>query len=110
MATFKQRKKLQLDNFRNHDLYPGRLISKSKNEYLKKHPGHQVFFNANVFGANSGKIWYGDLDINIDASILQSIAEELNETLYILPEHLGRFGSERKSLEKIQKDAVWHTT
>jgi len=71
----------------------GRMISGSKSTYRKAYKDHLVVFNANVCTSN-GKIWYGDLDITLDAERLQKLADTLNTIIYVLYESDGRFECE----------------
>lgn len=65
--------------------HPGRLISYSKS--LGPAGG---IYNANIFNERAKRIWYGDIDIVRDREKLLNLADRLG-TLYILPEHKGRF-------------------
>lgn len=65
--------------------HPGRLISFSKS--LGPAGG---IYNANIFNESAKRIWYGDIDIVRDRENLLNLADHLG-TLYILPEHKGRF-------------------
>lgn len=88
------------------DLHEGRLVSWSKSEYVTAHPSNRVYFNANIFTESEGKVWYGDLDVTVSMSVLQSIANEGKETLYILRELDGRFGNETIDISVIKSKAV----
>ena len=71
-------------------------------EYVgKKYPDNEVYFNANIFTLEEGKIWYGDLDLTLDESNLTKIAKELNVDIYILSEMDGRFENEKSSKKQI---------
>jgi hypothetical protein len=83
----------------------GRLLSGSKSEYRNRFPGHEVYFNANIFSDN-GKEWYGDLDLTIDGPILQKVATEAECKLYVLRELDGRFEAERAPFGEIKGKAV----
>ncbi len=78
-----------------------RLISGSKSGYRKRFPDHEVYFNANIFTEN-GKIWHGDLDLNLDSERLQSLANELQTDLYVLFEMDGRFENEQRKFSEIK--------
>lgn len=91
--------------FEDNGLYQGRLISGSKSGYRNRYPDHDILFNANIFIPSKGKVWYGDLDITLDAPVLQKICNEYNEEMIIVPEMLGRFGTENRSYDEISKDA-----
>jgi hypothetical protein len=80
--------------FDSRGLLEGRMLSFSKSHYRKEHPEHQVLFNANVFCEESGKIWYGDINLTLEGNLLGEIATELNTTLYVLREMDGRFENE----------------
>ena len=86
----------------------GRMLSGSKSGYMNANPDHEVYFNANVF-TREGKLWWGDLDITIDAEKLQNIAEAMGEKLYVLREMDGRFENEEISEIEIMKKAVFTT-
>lgn len=93
--------------FSSFDLPIGRSIVQSadKGLYCKTHKGDLVFFNSNIIIRSVGKIWYGDLNINLDFDNLKEIADVLNEDLYILMEGDARFGYENESIEKLIKKA-----
>jgi hypothetical protein len=63
----------------------GRLISASKSSYSDQHPDHEVLFNACVFDAQAVEIWFGDLDLTLDAPRLQQLADLFGE-IYVTPE------------------------
>jgi hypothetical protein len=94
------------ESFLDRGLISGRLISISKSGYREKYPDHDVYFNANVFVLGEGKVWYGDLDINLDREILTEIASECGVTLYVLSEMDGRFENENLSDSKILEKSV----
>jgi hypothetical protein len=73
--------------------YPGRMILGSKSGYRKMRPDNVAVFNANLCLSNE-KIWYGDVDVTMDAENLSLIARKAGETIYILSEMDARFGSE----------------
>lgn len=87
----------------------GRMISGSKSAYRERHPDHEVCFNANVFSAQQGKIWYGDLDLTLDSEKLDRIAESLGEKLYVVREMDGRFENETLSEIKVMQKAIYTT-
>lgn len=93
--------------FSSFGLPIGRSITPSpdKGSYCKIHEGDLVYFNANIIIRSVGKIWYGDLNINLDFDNLKEIADVLNEDLYILMEGDARFGYENESIEKLIKKA-----
>lgn len=80
--------------FMENGLPMGRMISMSKSGYRDKNPDNLVVFNANIFVLGEGKIWYGDLDITKERTVLEDIAKELGKDLFILREMDGRFGKE----------------
>ena len=95
--------------FTKKGLNPGRMISGSKSLYLRMYPNHTVIFNGNIFTEKRGKVWWGDLDLTRDTEILEEIANEAQENLYILPESSGRWErGDRKELylSEIQNDAT----
>ena len=102
---------LIIDNiFLSHDLRCGRLIASSKSGYLAKYESieqkNKVIFNANIIINDLGKIWFGDLDCNVDIQKLQSIAIQLNTPLYILREMDCRFGNENLPINSLIKKSV----
>lgn len=86
-------------------LFAGRMISHSKSFYRSKYNKHEVYFNANIFTA-AGKVWWGDIDLTVSGAILQGIADDTGETLYVLRELDGRFENEGRSGEEAAKYAV----
>jgi hypothetical protein len=92
--------------FKQNGLNNGRMISATKSSYIKNNPGHEVYFNANVFILGEGKIWYGDLDLDKDTEKLKFVAAELGKSLYVLKEKDGRFGREKLSDPEILELAV----
>lgn len=93
--------------FTKYNFPLARMISGSKSAYREKYPKNEIFFNANIFIENLGKIWYGDLDITKDKDDLNKIAAQIGVKLYVVREMDGRFGVETKSIEEIIKNAVW---
>lgn len=77
--------------------FPGRMISGSKSGYRMRFPDNRPVFNANVC-VESGKIWYGDLDLTLDGDKLQGLANELGERVYVLYEMDARFENEERPL------------
>jgi hypothetical protein len=69
---------------------PGRMISGKK----RCPDGHVCVFNANVCLKSKGKIWFGDLDLTLDADELLRLAAELREDVYVLREMDARFTTE----------------
>lgn len=91
--------------FSSYDLPQGRVISPDKGTYCKSHEGDLVIFNANIITKTHGKLWYGDLNINLDFDNLKEVADKLKEDLYILMEGDARFGYENQPVEKLMKKA-----
>jgi FAD synthase len=84
----------------------GRMISGSKSGYRSAYPTHEVYFNANIFAQNEGKVWYGDIDLTLDHHKLQTVANITGCKLFILREHDGRFEFEDLSETEFIKKAV----
>lgn len=93
------------DLFQSEGLIPGRMISGSKSGYRRMYPDNEVYFNANIVIESLGKIWYGDLDIDVDRNKLEKVARKLNEPIYVLSEMDCRFGNETKPIEELIKKA-----
>lgn len=88
----------------------GRMISSSKYSYTQLYPNNQPVFNANVcvetthvfkvgkklfrIGKRVEKVWFGDLDITLDAPKLQEFADKSGLTVYVLHERDARFDTE----------------
>jgi hypothetical protein len=64
--------------------WEGRMISGSKSGYMKRNPGNEVYFNANIFVLGEGKIWWGDLDLTKDREVLTEISASCGKKFYIL--------------------------
>ena len=88
----------------------GRMISGSKSGYTDKYPKNVAIFNANIVTKEHGKVWYGDLDLTVDAMKLKDVSGEVDEVLYILRESDARFGAENKKPKELIGLAVWDTT
>ena len=95
--------------FEAYKFYTGRMIGGSKSGYSSQHPDELIVFNANILMPGYGKVWYGDLNLTADYSVLKDIAKSLNTTLYVLWESDGRFGEENKPLTALLDKAVWST-
>lgn len=80
----------------------GRLLSGSKSGYLENNPSHKVFFNGNIFNSGAWLLWYGDIDLNLDAEKLQKLANQLNECLYVTSENPYRW--ESPDIETLEAD------
>ncbi len=89
--------------------YSGRLLCGSKSTYRRKYPEHYVLFNANLFTINYGKIWYGDIDLNIDKNKIVKISEQLKETVFLIPEWEGRFDNTKLIDSEIMEKCYWDT-
>ena len=98
------------DNYRklfdDNNLSTARLLSWSKSTYRNNHPDDLIMFNANILAESKGKIWYGDININLDKNDLQNIADILGEDLYVLYETDCRFENENKSIDELINKAV----
>jgi len=92
--------------FMNNGLMIGRMISGSKSGYRDRYPKNLVVFNANIVTKSRGKVWHGDLDVTIDYEKLESVAEVLEEDLYILYEMDGRFENEDAGFPYWESKAV----
>jgi hypothetical protein len=82
------------------------MIGGSKSLYREANPGNEVFFNANIFTVEDGKIWYGDIDYTKDQKTLEKIATKLERNIYILKELDGRFENEKLKANQIKKKAI----
>lgn len=92
--------------FLENELVQSRLICGSKSLYRERHPNNLAIFNANVVTKKLGKCWYGDLDIDVDADKLISVAKILNEDLHILYEMDCRFENENAKPDDLIKKAL----
>lgn len=84
---------------------PGRMISGSKLAYSNAHPGHVVFFNANLYDSQGTKIWYGDVDVTLDRPKLEQIARDLKCCVYVTSESPFRWNEGttlKETLREIQ--------
>ena len=95
--------------FESHSLYVARMLG-SKWQYHEQHPEDLIVWNANVLISDYGKVWYGDLNLTQDYILLKSIADALDNTLYVLWESDGRFGEENKPIDELIKKSMWNTT
>lgn len=98
------------DYFKNNDLVIGRTICWSKSVYREDNPNSICYFNANIVTLNTGKVWWGDLDITKSGETLKAIADEIGETLYVLREMDARFEDEPLDGLHLITKAVWDTT
>jgi hypothetical protein len=95
-----------LSTFYDKGFIPGRMISGSKTFYRKNYPNNEVYFNANIFVLDEGKIWWGDLDLTRDKEILEDISISCGKKLYVLRELDGRFENEAPSNSFIMERAI----
>jgi len=89
--------------FREHKLFDGGMISGSKSRYRSQHPDNLIVFNGNIFTPKKGKIWWGDLDITLDAKKLQSVCDIIGKEIIVVKEMHGRFGGEKRNYKTIKK-------
>lgn len=94
-----------IEQFEKNGFIVGRLIASSKSSYRNFYPGHTVYFNANIFTLENGKVWYGDVDLTIDLESLQKIANQIKKDLYVLTEMDGRFENTQLNEEQIKEKA-----
>lgn len=93
-----------------NDFFNGRMIGHSKSAYREKNPHNTIAFNGNIFIKDKRtfkKIFWGDLDINVDGEALKAIAIESKKTLYVLNEMDGRF--ENDNQQDVVSLAIWNT-
>ena len=90
--------------FEKHKFFMGRIIG-SKSGYRNQFPDNYVLFNANIFTPFKHKVWYGDLDITLDAKNLQKVCDEIGEEMIVVSEMKGSFGAEEMKYKKIRKMA-----
>jgi hypothetical protein len=69
-----------------------RLIAQSKSGYIRRHPQHALIFNATIADSTGRRLWWGDLDLTIDESILVQLAERVGLDLYVYYEGDSRRG------------------
>jgi hypothetical protein len=84
----------------------GRLLCHSKSEYANRNPGDTVFFNGCVFDSRSSAIWYGDINITLDSAKLQTLADKLEQTVFVTREHPWQWRSDEG--RKLYDDLVAH--
>jgi len=85
-----------------------RLIGGSKSYYYRTHPHHVIYFNANIFTKEDGKIWYGDIDLTLDEEKLKQLSIEADKEVFLLSEMSGRFENEKNTHPK--NDAMWSSS
>ena len=83
-----------------------RVIGGSKSLYRARNPGHLVVFDANIFTEARGKVWYGDLDLTLDGPVLQGVAIECKQSLYILSKNDGSLQHEIRPFAEVIMLAV----
>ena len=93
------------DRLKKHGLIAGHMLSYSKSTYYRNNPNHEAYFNANIF-TRDGKVWWGDIDLTISGELLQKVADEAGEALYVLREHDGRWENETRPFKEVKKLAV----
>lgn len=91
--------------FSSNNLDLGRTIAEDKAKYCKENQGDLIIFNANIITKKNGKIWYGDLNINVDFDNLKNVADQINQDLYILMEGDARFGYEKQPIKSLIEKA-----
>lgn len=82
-----------------------RLVGMSKTDYRNRHPDHKVYYNANIFTQEDGKIWFGDIDLTLDEKNLKQLSVELDKEIFLMREMDGRFENEDTAL--LKEKAVW---
>lgn len=89
-------------------LHQARLISGSKSFYRSKFPENEIYFNANIFVEDMGKVWHGDLDITLDSEKLQEVANQIKKPFFVLSEMSGRFEfQDRKDYKDVAKASFY---
>lgn len=86
--------------FDKNGLHISRMIGFSKSQYREANPYHEIYFNANIITINYGKVWHGDLDVDLDKEKLIAIAKKIKEPLFILYEHDARFENENRPIKE----------
>lgn len=72
-----------------HYLGPvGAMITGSKSTYISRHPGHRVYFNAQL-AIDGVVVWLGDLDLDDPkcSQRLSAIASEVGVPVHVMPEN-----------------------
>ena len=97
--------------FEKYGFRCSRMVSGSKSFYRTQFPKNEVYFNCNIYTAEDGKLWWGDIDYTLDRGKLVSIATEFNKVLYILSEMDGRFENEKRytrpQLEELAQKTIY---
>lgn len=83
-----------------------RMLSGSKSGYKSAHPGHDVYFNANIIIESEGKIWHGDLDLTLDIKKLKKVRKIIGEPIYILRESDARWDNENLPIKELIEKAI----
>ncbi len=91
--------------FRETGLHFSRMIGGSKSLYRKTHKNDDILFNANIVAERFKKLWWGDLNITLDAPVIQRVADRTGLTLYVLSEMLARFDNEDLPFRTHKKNA-----
>lgn len=102
---------LYINEFNNHNLFLGRMISHSKSFYRSIYPYNKVLFNANICIKQNNeiiKIWWGDIDLSLEGDLLKIISKNINIVLYVFYEFEAR--SEDDLFELDTDEAFWNTT
>jgi len=94
--------------FARHRLTMGRQLPESS-EYRRHHPRSIVWRHADVFAANAGYVWHGDVDLALDEPVLRVIADELGEPLYVLRESVRRSLNTPLPVEQLTRLSDWNT-
>lgn len=78
-----------IDEFgpKDHTMRCGRMMAPHK--FAPE--GQTCVWNANLVTKEQGKIWYGDINLTTEGLYVADLAEELEETIYVLREMDCRF-------------------
>ena len=95
--------------FEAHGFFNGRMIASSKSSYRQRYPDNLVAFNSNIITKTHSKVFYGDIDLTRDYKVLRSIAECIDELLFVLYEMDCRFGAENNSIDVLISKSIWNT-
>lgn len=77
--------------------FRGIIIAGSKSGYRNRYPDNFPIFNSNLC-TESGKVWYGDIDVTNSKDLLCKIAKDSNTDLYLLYEMDARFENEKSPI------------
>ncbi len=97
-----------LSLFAEHGLNMGRFFG-SKSAYRTSNRQCVFVPNANVCSARAGKLWWGDLDLKRDEPVLEKIAHQLKQKLYVLREGDARWGEASVIGNEVAASAFWCT-